>query len=68
MQVLVSVAVPLNHTIDHEVDVQYQPRGNREIRWIDFFGARNLELIERTCHAMMTEFGYAATVEETNKP
>lgn len=62
------VGLDPTHDISHEVDVQYQPRGNREIRWIDFFGARNLELIERTCHAMMTEFGYAATVEETDKP
>lgn len=63
-----SVGLEPVHDITDEVNIQYQPRGNREVRWIDFFGPQNLELIERTYHAMMTEFGYAPVIEETYQP
>lgn len=40
------------------VNVQYQPRGNRSISLIDFFGLSNLEYIERICGNRMTLFDY----------
>lgn len=47
------------HDITDRVDVQYQPRGNRDVTWEEFFGTENLRRIERTCHPEMKEFGYS---------
>jgi len=32
-----------------KVDVQYQPSGNKNVTWIDFFGSKNLNKIEAHC-------------------
>lgn len=45
--------------ISDRVDVQYQPRGNRDVSWSEFFGDENLQRIEETCHPVMKEFGYS---------
>lgn len=47
--------------ISSHLDRPFQPRGNRNVTWLDFFGERNLEIIERTCARHMSRFGYAAT-------
>ena len=44
--------------IASKVDLQYQPPGDRDIRWLDFFGSANLARIERTCCNRMHRFGY----------
>ena len=41
-----------------ELDVQYQTRGDRSVRWIDFFGAQNLARIESICGERMARLGY----------
>lgn len=46
------------HDISEDVDVQYQPRGNRDVDWEEFFGQRNLRLIERVCAEHMQAVGY----------
>lgn len=48
--------------ISHAVDVAYQPAGDRNVSWSDFFGDTNLELIERICSAEMAEHGYPVTM------
>jgi hypothetical protein len=47
--------------ISEMVDVQFQPRGNREVSWGRFFGADNLARIERICFAAMHSLRYEPT-------
>lgn len=55
-------ALPHVNNISHEVDTQYQPRGEREISWIEFFGPENLGRVESICDSRMAEFGYRAGI------
>lgn len=52
------LGLPADRPIDHLVEVQFQPRGNRQVEWDEFFGQRNLSLIEEVCAAEMRSFGY----------
>ncbi|MBN1125373.1 MAG: sulfotransferase [Sedimentisphaerales bacterium] len=47
------------HDITDQVDVQYQPKGDQNISWIDFFGVDNLHRIENVCREGMQQFGYS---------
>ncbi|MCL2936632.1 MAG: sulfotransferase [Trichodesmium sp. MAG_R02] len=49
---------PINDITEY-LDIQYQPRGNREISWQDFFGQTNLGSIEAICGERMDYFGYS---------
>ena len=40
------------------VDIQYQPRGNQEVSWSDFFGKENLDRINKICRPYLQELGY----------
>jgi hypothetical protein len=42
-----------------DLDKQFQPRGQRNVNWLDFFGPSNLETINRVCEAEMAALGYA---------
>ena len=44
--------------VSAKLEVQYQPRGNREVTWLDFFGPDNLARIERICGERMAALGY----------
>lgn len=46
------------HDVSHRVNVQFQPAGNRNVRWNEFFGADNLSRIERICSERMKKLGY----------
>ncbi len=48
---------PINDISD-QVDVQYQPRGDCHITWIDFFEEDNLARIESICQERMKLFDY----------
>jgi len=39
-------------------DVQYQPRGKRNVSWLDFFGSENLQTIDTICGDRMNLFDY----------
>jgi len=52
--------------IAEKVDIQYQPRGNRNISWEDFFGAENLYRIERICANNMRIFNYYLLAGKSN--
>ena len=41
------------------VDIQYQPRGDRNVSWVEFFGTNNLRCIETICSDRMNYFGYS---------
>lgn len=47
--------------INDKVDIQFQPRGNREISLKRFFGPENLAMIEKICGERMKEFGYVVS-------
>jgi hypothetical protein len=49
------------HDISDKVDVQYQPRGNRNVTWSEFFGAHNLHRIEQISRPEMVELCYATS-------
>jgi hypothetical protein len=49
-----------------EVDIQYQPHGNRGISWKDFFGVENLKRIEQVCGNRMRQLGYSTCSELTS--
>lgn len=44
--------------ISSAVDTQYQPRGDRSTRPLEFFGRSNLAVIERVCGEKMRQYGY----------
>ncbi len=44
--------------ISDRVNIQFQPRGNRQISWTAFFGKQNLSRIERICGPQMARFDY----------
>jgi hypothetical protein len=50
--------MPHRNDIADKVDVQYQPAGDRSVRWNEFFGD-NLDRIERLCRDRMEAMGYA---------
>jgi len=53
-----SLGLTKRNDISDRVDVQYQPRGNREVSWEKFFGEKNLRAIESICGSRMKHFGY----------
>jgi hypothetical protein len=46
--------------VSDRVDVQFQPPGDRRVRWDEFFGPENLARIERICLDRMKELGYVS--------
>jgi glycosyltransferase involved in cell wall biosynthesis len=56
------LGLPIVNDISHLLDVQYQPRGEHDVDWEEFFGERNLAAIERACAGPMAELGYGPSV------
>lgn len=44
--------------VEPQMDRQFQPAGDREVSWLEFFGANNLARIEELCGPRMAQFGY----------
>lgn len=44
--------------ITDRLDAQYQPKGNRDVSWEDFFGRENAIKIEDECKGNMEKIGY----------
>ena len=47
--VLEQLGLPHDRGIDHLVDQQFQPKGDRSVSWSDFFAPESLEAIEGIC-------------------
>lgn len=62
------LGLPPVHTISDQVDVQYQPRGDRDVSWTAFFGERNLQRIEQVCAEGMGELGYDGRMHAGGSP
>lgn len=45
-------------SIDEQVDIQFQPAGDRVTDWAAFFGRQNLSLINEICAPHMQSLGY----------
>jgi hypothetical protein len=48
--------------ISHRVDHQFQPAGDHNVSWADFYGPVNLARIESICRERMRTFGYAPSM------
>ena len=48
-----------SHDIADYLNLQYQPSGDRQVSWSEFFQAENLHLIETICSERMNCFGYS---------
>ena len=51
------------HDIAHRVDVPFQPRGDKNVNLVEFFGD-NLQRIESICGERLREFDYAPTIAQ----
>ena len=57
-QLAKKLRLPQIEPISEYVNIQFQPKGNNKVNWINFFGSKNLEQIETICGSYMTQFGY----------
>lgn len=48
--------------IAHRIDHQFQPAGDHDVAWVDFFGPVNLARIETICREHMRTFGYDPSI------
>jgi hypothetical protein len=48
-----------SHDISDYVNLEYQPSGDRQVSWSEFFKTENLNLIETICSQRMNFFGYS---------
>jgi hypothetical protein len=53
-----SLGIAQKGNITDKVDIQYQPKGNGKISWLEFFGEENLRRITDVCGGRMEKFGY----------
>jgi len=53
-----ALGIPQKRDISAKVDIQYQPKGDRQISWLEFFGQENLRRITDVCGSRMEKFGY----------
>lgn len=47
-----------NNDISDLVNIQYQPRGNRDVNLMEFFGEENFKKIDNICKQKMAELNY----------
>ncbi|NEP47097.1 MAG: hypothetical protein F6K35_51130, partial [Okeania sp. SIO2H7] len=49
--------------ISDKVDIQFQGRGNREVKWYQFFGKNNLSRIDEICGESMRLLNYPLSAD-----
>jgi len=52
------VGLEVRRPLGAAAERQFQPRGDRGVEWVEFFGKRNLATIERICADRMGPLGY----------
>ena len=52
---------PVVSDISDFVDVQYQPKGDSNVSWTEFYGEPSLKAIDRATAPTLEQFGYAPT-------
>lgn len=55
--------LPEVNDIAGKVDIQFQPRGNNNVKWGDFFGSENLSKIEDICAEKMSQLDYPVDMD-----
>jgi len=53
-----AVGLEPRNSIGAHVDRQFQPKGNRSVRWSDFFAPRDLQRVAEICEDRMAALGY----------
>ena len=53
-----AVGRPVVADVSDELEVPFQPAGDRQVGWEEFFGTENLARIDRICGAAMEALGY----------
>ena len=53
-----TLGIPSIISISAHIDVQFQPKGNQKVDWLEFFGEENLAAIEDICCKYMQIFSY----------
>lgn len=61
IEVAETLGLEAKNDVQSRLDVQFQPAGDRSVKWLDFFGPENLSKIERACRERMVHFGYTAS-------
>lgn len=65
VQVIRKAARDLNvsyiNEIENDIDKQYQPKGDGDVDWLDFYGIQNLQIIENICYKYMHQLDYQST-------
>jgi len=61
------LGLPAVNDIHEKVDVQYQPRGNRNVDWEAFYGESNLDRIEQRCAAPMRALEYTLGLRDASQ-
>jgi hypothetical protein len=59
-----SLGLPQINDISDKVDVQFQPKGNADVSWREFFGDDNLARIEKICGGRMKRLDYPLSVRQ----
>lgn len=54
------LGLPKNKSISEIVNINYQSKGNRNTNIMEFFGAKNLNIINNTCEKVMNKFNYTS--------
>jgi len=52
------VGLEVRRPLGATADRQFQPRGDRDVAWVEFFGEKNLDTIDRICADRMRSLGY----------
>lgn len=65
-QTAAKLGIEKRNDISGKVDIQYQPRGDRNISWLVFFGEENLKRITDICGEHMKHFGYKVNGKTSN--
>ena len=50
--------LPQVNDISGKIDIQFQPRGEKNVKWGEFFGSKNLTKIEQICATKMRQLDY----------
>ena len=54
--------------VSAELDVAFQPSGDRNVGWLEFFGEENLARIERVCGETRAALGYPPALPPGSPP
>lgn len=57
-ELAVRLGRPVTHSVRDQLDKQFQPAGRNDVDLLEFFGKKNLGVIENICFERMQKYGY----------